>query len=230
MFVLVDQAVEDWSAMYRRAARLYCWPIRSWWCELECSVGLAVGVVGCVAVQHRPQVALVDDEQSVSDFASDGPDEPLGVGVGSRASWWDLHDLNAGGGEDRVERGGELTGPVADEEPEAVGLAVEVHEQVAGLLGGPCPVGVGGGAEDVDVAVATSITKKTYTRLRVTAQSTWKKSQANMLVAWARRNRRHDMSVSRWGAGGIRRRLSTRRTVEAATRWPSLSSSPWILR
>ena len=34
----------------------------------------------------------------------------------------------------------------------------------------------------------------------------------------------------RCGAGGIRSRLSTRRTVEALTRMPRLSSSPWIRR
>ncbi len=73
------------------------------------------------------------------------------MAVRSRAAWRDLHDLDAGVGEDGVERGGELASPVADQEPEVVGPFVEVHEQVAGLLGGPCPVGVRGGAEDVDV-------------------------------------------------------------------------------
>jgi hypothetical protein len=41
--------------------------------------------------------------------------------------------------------------PVPDEEFELVGSFVEVREQVAGLLGGPRPVWVGGDAEDVDV-------------------------------------------------------------------------------
>jgi hypothetical protein len=54
--------------------------------------------------------------------------------------------------------------------------------------------------------------------LSVTAQSTWKKSHASMVDAWARKNRRYDVSVSRWAAGGIRTRLSTRRMVEAPTR------------
>ncbi len=44
-----------------------------------------------------------------------------------------------------------------------------------------------------------------------------------------RRNCRQVVSVSRIGAGGIRRRCRTRRIVDAPTRWPSLSSSPWIL-
>jgi hypothetical protein len=48
------------------------------------------------------------------------------------------------------------------------------------------------------------------------------------VAAWARRNCRQLMSVCRFGAGGIRRNRSTRRMVDALTRWPSLSSSPWI--
>jgi hypothetical protein len=38
----------------------------------------------------------------------------------------------------------------------------------------------------------------------VTAQSMWKKSIANMLVAWVRRNCSQLVSVFRDGAGGIR--------------------------
>ena len=74
----------------------------------------------------------------------------------------------------------------------------------------------------------TSITKKQYRRCKVTAQSTWKKSVARMVAAWACRNCRQVVSVFRFGAGGIRRALRTRRIVEAPTRWPSLSSSPWM--
>ena len=44
-------------------------------------------------------------------------------------------------GEHGVERGGELAVPVADQEPEPVGVLAEVHEQVAGLLGDQSPVG-----------------------------------------------------------------------------------------
>ena len=72
------------------------------------------------------------------------------------------------------------------------------------------------------------MTKRQYRRRSVTAQSTWKKSVASMVAAWACRNCRHVVSVFRFGAGGIRRALRTRRMVEAPTRWPSLSSSPWI--
>ena len=49
-----------------------------------------------------------------------------------------------------------------------------------------------------------------------------------MVAACACRNCRQLVSVRRVGAGGIRSALRTRRIVDALTRWPSLSSSPWI--
>jgi hypothetical protein len=75
----------------------------------------------------------------------------------------------------------------------------------------------------------TSITKKQYKRCRVTAQSTWKKSTAGIVAACACRNFRQVVSVSRLGAGGIFRALRIRRMADALTRWPTLSSSPWII-
>ena len=74
------------------------------------------------------------------------------------------------------------------------------------------------------------MTNKQYNRCRVTAQSTWKKSVASIVAAWACRNCRHVVSERRrFGAGGIFAAFRTRRIVDAPTRWPSLSSSPWIL-
>jgi hypothetical protein len=55
-------------------------------------------------------------------------------------------------------------------------------------------------------------------RLSVTAQSTWKKSQASIVDAGVRRNCRQVVSVSLIGAGGIRNRCRTRRIVDAPTR------------
>jgi hypothetical protein len=72
------------------------------------------------------------------------------------------------------------------------------------------------------------MTNKQYRRRRVTAQSTWKKSVASIVDAWVCRNVRQVLSVRRLGAGGIFKALRTRRMVDALTRWPSLSSSPWI--
>ena len=49
----------------------------------------------------------------------------------------------------RLERGRELPGSVADEEPEGGGPLAEVHQQVAGLLRGPRSVRMAGHAQDV---------------------------------------------------------------------------------
>jgi hypothetical protein len=79
---------------------------------------------------------------------------------------------------------------------------------------------------DMGVADADLDHEEHVDPVRVTAQSTWKKSHANIVDACVRRNCRRLRSVSRIGAGGIRSRLSTRRIVEAPTRRPSLSCSP----
>jgi hypothetical protein len=46
----------------------------------------------------------------------------------------------------------------------------------------------------------------------------WKKSQASMVDAWVRRNRRQVVWSRRTGAGGTPRRLRIRRIVDAPTR------------
>ena len=56
------------------------------------------------------------------------------------------------GGEDRVERGGELTVPIADEKPELADAVVEGHGQVAGLLRHPRSCWMRGDPEHVDPA------------------------------------------------------------------------------
>ena len=52
-------------------------------------------------------------------------------------------------GEDGVEGGGELGVAIADKEPEAAAGVVEIHDEVAGLLGQPGAGRVGGDPEDV---------------------------------------------------------------------------------
>jgi hypothetical protein len=82
-------------------------------------------------------VSFAEDQDAVGEFGSGGQDEAFGVAVRPGTSWWDLHGVDACVGQDGVERGGELAGSVADEEPEGGGAVVEVDQQVAGLLGGP---------------------------------------------------------------------------------------------
>jgi hypothetical protein len=65
-------------------------------------------------------MSSAEDEYAVGDFGAGGEHEPFRVGVGSRASWWDLAHSDADVGQYRVEGGGELSGPVADEDGEPV--------------------------------------------------------------------------------------------------------------
>jgi hypothetical protein len=60
------------------------------------------------------------------------------------------HGPDAGVGEDRVERGGEVRAVVADHELGPIGLFAGVHEEVASLLGGPLSGGMQGDSEDAD--------------------------------------------------------------------------------
>ena len=111
-----------------------------------------VVVVPLVLPKHGRGVALVDDQEAVEEFSTDRADEAFGDRVGARCLHRRLDDLDVDGGEDGVEGGGELGVAVADEEPESSTGVVEVHEQVAGLLGEPSCGGVGGDAEDVHAA------------------------------------------------------------------------------
>ncbi len=111
-------------------------------------------VVRGVYGQHPAEVSLSEDQHAVGEFDADGQYEAFGEAVRPRAPWRDLDHFDARVRQDCVERGRELSGPIADEEPEPRALFVEVHDEVAGLLGGPRPVGVRGHAQDVQVAVA----------------------------------------------------------------------------
>jgi hypothetical protein len=61
-----------------------------------------------------------------------------------------VHGPDPGIGEDRVECGGEVRATVTDHELHPLCLFAEVHDQVAGLLGGPFPGGMQRDAVDAD--------------------------------------------------------------------------------
>ena len=65
-----------------------------------------------------------------------------------------FHGVDAGAGQDCVERVGEPAGAVADEKPEGSGTVVEIHQQVACLLGSPCSGRMARGPQDVHVPAA----------------------------------------------------------------------------
>ena len=111
-------------------------------------------VVRGIRGQHPAQVSLPEDQHPVGEFGADGQHEAFGEAVRPRTPRRDLDHLDARIRQHRVERGRELSGPIADEEPEPRDVFAEVHDEVAGLLGGPGPVGMRGHAQDVQVAVA----------------------------------------------------------------------------
>jgi len=84
--------------------------------------------------------------------APDAAYEPFGVAVRPRGAGRDLHHPHPRIGQHGIEPGGELRVPVPDEEPERAGPLVQVHDEVAGLLGGPRAGRVRGHPEDVHPA------------------------------------------------------------------------------
>jgi hypothetical protein len=97
-----------------------------------------VVVLGVVA-QDDVEVVWSGDQEVVEAFAAECPDEAFRDCVRPWCPDRGADDPDVGSQEDRVEGGGELCCPVAyqEPEPELVGAVVEVHEQVAGLLGDP---------------------------------------------------------------------------------------------
>ena len=110
--------------------------IGAWWAKVQRSVWPAAIVVGGVPSKDVPQMSFAEDQDAVGELGSGGQDESFGEAVRSRTSRWDSHGIDAGAGQDGIERSGELAGAVADEEPERGGTVVEVHQQVAGRSDG----------------------------------------------------------------------------------------------
>src|ERR1035441_8699681 len=79
-----------------------------------------------------------------------GPYPALRDRVRPGRSHRDADGLDADRGEHRVRTGGELGVPVADEEPESPTCLFDIRDEVAGDLGNPWAIRVGGRTEDVD--------------------------------------------------------------------------------
>lgn len=97
-------------------------------------------------------MTFAEDEQVVEAFASDGADPAFGVGVRDRRLDGGTEDRDVVGGEDRVERGGELRVPVSDQVADRRWSQVVVDQEVAGLLGDPGAGGVAGDPGQMDAA------------------------------------------------------------------------------
>src|SRR3954451_14354369 len=186
-------------------------------------------VMGGVLGKHAAQGLLAEDQHAVGDLGADGQHEAFGEAVRAWTPRWDLDRFDARVRQDRVEGRRELAGPVADEEAKPGGVVAEIHQQVAGLLGGPRSVGMPRHAQDVQVAIAD-----------LNHEQDIEPPQRERAVDVEEVDREHAGRLraqelpptgvgGRTGAAGIRWRCRIRRIVEAPTRWPSVSSSPWIL-
>ena len=95
-------------------------------------------------------MSCVPDEGAVQELAVASADPPFGDRVHARRLDVGERGPDSGVGEDCVERTREFAVAVADHEPDPVRLVAEIHDQVAGLLGGPFPGGMQRDAEDPD--------------------------------------------------------------------------------
>lgn len=91
------------------------------------------------------------------------------------------------GCEDLPEGGGEQRFSIVDHEPQAGCVVTQVHEQVAGLLGRPAPVGCAVTPARCSRRVPCLMKISTCSRLS-SMVSTMRKSQAVIAWAWAVRN------------------------------------------
>jgi len=88
-------------------------------------------VVRRVLGEDAAQVSFPEDQHPVGEFGADGQHEAFGEAVRPRTPGWDLDHLDARIGQHRVERGRELSGPIADQESEPPDVLAEVHDEVA---------------------------------------------------------------------------------------------------
>jgi hypothetical protein len=128
--------------------------IGSWWENVQRPMRPPTVVMCAVLGEDSPQVPLSEDQHAVSEFGSSCQHESFGEAVRSRAARRNPHGFDTRAGQGSVERRGELSSAVADEELEFCRAVAEVHQEVPGLLSGPGSVGVRGCAEDVHVAAA----------------------------------------------------------------------------
>jgi hypothetical protein len=217
LLILVEQSAEPVAPLDGVCDA--CCPLGEW----SEGSGLPEGAVWPVVVvvlgvmgQHGCGMPLVDDQEAVEEFAADCPDKAFGGRIRPRCTHRRLDDPDVDGGEDGVERGGELVVSVSDEEPEAAVGVIEVHEQIAGDLGEPGAGRMGGDAQDVHTAGGVLDNEERVSRCRAIV-STWNRSQARIAWACARRNCAQ-VGPARRGAGSIPAAFRILQTVEAPIR------------
>ena len=173
------------------------------------------------------RVPLIDKEDAVEEFVADGADEAFGDGVGPWCSYRRLDDLNIGGGEDRVEGGGELGVAITDQEPELLAGFVEVHRQVAGQLGQPRSGRVSGDPEDVHAAGGVLDDEEGVEP----AHGRWCRGETDRRpgpCAWSRRNSVHVGAAGRGIDAGAVQDLPDGRGADLAAEASEVAVNPSV--
>jgi hypothetical protein len=111
-------------------------------------------VVSGVCAGRPIEMASTEDERPVETLRPDGFDHPFRVGIGVGRPDRSQDHLCPLRAEDLVEWPDELGVAVADEEPDGGRAIIEFHRQVAGLLGDPGCIGMGGRGAQVDAPAA----------------------------------------------------------------------------
>jgi hypothetical protein len=121
-----------------------------WWLEPERPMRAVFVVVPDVDPQDPPKVAAADDQQPVQALGTDRADPSLGVPVRFGRPHRRQQHLGTLGAEHVVKAVGELRVMVADKEAQLPSLLAQRQQEVAGLLGDPAAVWVGGHAGEMD--------------------------------------------------------------------------------
>ena len=119
--VLADEAAEDGPTLDPRLGEVGDRVVGPGRPELAAAMGTAPVVVSLVLGQDGPQMPLAEDQHPVGDLRPGREHEPFRIGIRARAPGRDLHGLDTGGCQDRVEHLSELACPVTDQEPSISG-------------------------------------------------------------------------------------------------------------
>jgi hypothetical protein len=147
--VLVDQAAKHLSTLDSFMTEVCHGVGWSWRAKFAGTVWASTVVVLDVLGEHYMQVPLTEDQYPVSEFGSDRADEPFCETIRLLTSRRNPDDADADVSKDSIEGGGELTGPIPDEEPELREAIAKIHHQVADLLRRPSAVRVRGHAQQM---------------------------------------------------------------------------------
>jgi hypothetical protein len=198
---------------------------RIWWLQPERPVGTVGVEMLDVGPKDLLQVAAADEQQPVQALGTDGPHPALGVRV--RCGRPDgRHQHRATLRADHVvEAAGELRVMVADKEAHLSSSLPEHQQQVAGLLGDPAAVWVGGHLAQMDPAGVQFDGEQHVEPSqphRVDGEEVTRDDPGGLLT------QERQVPFARRGAGSSRWRRSVARIVVAETRTPSRNSSPWM--